>query len=174
MYYFRIKKHFSILILSLTLLFVNCTSTKISSYKSSNIKKVLKRIYIIIEMPTIQDLMFKENLSSQLEDKFSRNGIVTKTSLSIGLKSGDENLSEKIDEFNPDAILHLLQTGKTMVNSLQELKFNAFLKTYNENKIIWSANIEIKCDFSFNESVSMSKSLSKKLIKKLREDGLFH
>jgi len=149
------KKFFPLLLISL--IFLSCAGTQITSTADKSYSKKLSKIFILAELPTsgwVGTVLVKneteiaqdnyETFKTTFENKFQEIGVKCECEVITGLELDDSIYSQKIKDFSPDAILMIdlisvTTQEKTMIGSEYNLSFIDF----STNKRFWRANLKL-------------------------------
>ena len=174
-----IRKHFTSTISFLIIVIFtqySCSTTKLTSNKSSDFNEKIKSVYIIIntaKSATKFSKAFGEEFKKVLMEKGTTSEIYVIEPLSL---DGEKEINEKISAFNPQVLMTIIQTEvqtntaymgamKTFAGGVYDIK----ITTPQNETAIWRASLE----FSVNSPINMTvPGLVKDLIKKMTKDKL--
>jgi hypothetical protein len=162
-----------VLAMSAIVLFTaGCTSITIESNKDAASVRQLKRLYILIDHGETKDRILSNHLIGGLKICFSNAPVQVEYGISSALDLDPKTSTDRIDAFNPEALL-ILHASYYKAQDNLSIQYDASMYDFGQNrekpKRIWRASITTVGGFDWLKW--RMNELAGKIAMKLQADG---
>ena len=160
-------------VLGLLIICTSCLSVKISSIKSDEPIKPIKKLFVSLRGSKATEVFF-ENMRFGLYEGFNKRTVQSSYYIKRALSlETDADVQKRMSDFAADNVIIIelseLQSGTSQIDNTV-YSFDIRLMNQENTKILWRATLDLN---SSVKSEAAAKNAAASIITKMDEDGLF-